>query len=175
MNDDTTALVQDAEVITETDDTTQTSTPQTATPSMVPPDTATPAFDIAAYNAVLEIVRRRLTIIESAQVELKKLKEMSDDILLNDEAYQLVEKANKEVQNKKKEVKGKILKLPQVAELNGKMKDLKEQMKDNLESLSDELMEYYRTSGVTEIEDADGNVREFSISIRLKPQKRSEG
>ncbi|MEK7165399.1 MAG: hypothetical protein AAB874_01150, partial [Patescibacteria group bacterium] len=75
---------------------------------------------------------------------------------------------------KRKDVAVQLSKQSAAVELNGKLKDLKEQIKDNEESLSVELMEYYKTSGVTEIEDAEGNVQEFAIVIKLKGKKKAE-
>lgn len=131
-------------------------------------------FDIDAYNATLETVRRRLTILDKAREELKKLNEMHQDVYTNDAFYNDAEAVVKDAQKRKKEVKSTIEKKPEAAQISGKVKDLREQIKDNEDMLSQELMEYYRTSGVTEIEDADGNVQEFTIKVKLKPKKRAE-
>lgn len=137
-------------------------------------DTAgTPAFDINAYNATLEIVRRRITLIEGAKTELKKLKEMHQDFFVNDATYQEADKVVKEAMKKRKDIQAQLGRQPAAHETMAKIKDLKEQIKSNQESLSQELMEYYRTAGVTEIEDADGNVQEFQIVVKLKPKKKA--
>lgn len=138
------------------------------------PNPAPPAFDINAYNATLEVVRRRLTILEKAREEIKKLSEMYNDTFLNDGFYVDADKVVKEALKRKKDIKSKLAKQPQAAQLNGKITDLKDQIKMNEESLSAELMEYYRTSGVTEIETEDGDVQEFTIVVKLKGKKRSE-
>ena len=131
-------------------------------------------FDINAYNATLDVVRRRLTVIESSKTELRKLKEMYNDAFLNDELYVKADKIVKEATQKRKDIQNELAKQPAIADIAGKLKDLKEQIKSEEVSLADELMEYYKTAGVMEIEDADGNVREFQISIRLKPKVRVE-
>lgn len=150
--------IEDAEVV---------SSPPSTTPNP-------PAFDINAYNATLEIVRRRLGILEKTKAEAKKLKEMYNDIFINNEAYNAADKVVKDAMKKRKDASAQLSKQPAAIELNGKIKDLKEQIKDNEESLSQELMEYYKTSGVTEIEDADGNVQEFAIIIKLKTKHKAE-
>lgn len=132
-----------------------------------------PAFDIDAYNATLEMVRRRITLINGAKAELKKLKEMYTDVFVNDPGYQEADAVVKEAMKKRKDSQAKLSRQPAVQDAAGKMKDIKEQIKSNEESLSHELMEYYRTAGVTEIEDADGNVQEFDIVIKLKPKKKT--
>ncbi len=161
MND----TVIDAEIVSESKG--QASTQPGTT---VPPA----AFDINAYNATLEVVRRRLTIIEKAKAELKQLREMHEDALRNDPLYSKADQIVKDATNKRKEIAAQLSKQPALAEANGKMKDMKEQLKSNEESLADELMEYYRTAGVTEIEDENGTVQEFVISIKLKPKVKVE-
>ena len=128
-------------------------------------------FDPLAYEATLSMVRKRLVIIEKSTEELSKLKEMLESPYLNDPAYQVAEAAVKEVQLKKKEVQNKLVKTPQVLNVMSKIKELKDEIRENKESLSDELMQYYQTAGVTEIEDEDGNVQEFEIVVKLKKKR----
>ncbi|MBI4058163.1 hypothetical protein HY408_00180 [Candidatus Gottesmanbacteria bacterium] len=137
-------------------------------------NTPPPAFDINAYNATLEVVRRRLHLLEKAREELRKLNEMYHDLFLSDAAYVTAEREVKEVQKKKKDVKAQLAKQPTAVDTMSKIKELKENIKDNETPLSDELMEYYRTSGVTEIEDEEGNVHEFTITVKLKPKRRTK-
>lgn len=166
MQNDTTPTVVDAEIVTEQNATSKTS----ATNQPVAPT----SFDINAYNATLEIVRRRLTIIEKSREELKKLKEMYTDAFLNNELFVKADKLVKEATQKRKEIQAELSKQPAVAQVAGKLKDVKEQVKSEEVSLGDDLMEYYKTAGVMEIEDADGNVREFQITIKLKPKVKVE-
>ncbi len=130
-----------------------------------------PAFDAQAYNATREIVQRRLSILDKAKDELKKLKEMFNDMFVNDSLYVEKDKLVKEAMKKRQDEKARISKQPAAADLAGKIKELKEEIKENEDTLTDELMAYYRTAGVTEIEDADGNVQEFAIVIKLKPKR----
>lgn len=163
MTDSTNPPVQDAEVVSEPTSTTPTNSPAEA-----------PAFDINAYNATLEVVRRRLGILEKAKESLQKLNEMYNDIFANDGMYVDADKVFKDAVKRKKDVKAQLAKQPQAAELFSKIKDIREQVKENEETLSGELMEYYKTSGVTEIETEDGDVQEFAIVVKLKAKKRVE-
>ena len=158
MSDTTQSPVQDAEIVTEPPN----------------PSSPPPAFDINAYNATLEIVRHRLTLLEKARAEMKTLNEMYNDIFTNDDGYNEADKVVKEALKKKKDVKAQLAKQAAAVETYGKIKDLKAQIKDNEEALSQELMEYYKTSGVTEIETEDGDVQEFKIVVKLKAKKRAE-
>jgi hypothetical protein len=177
MNDDTNPIVEEAQIINEpdeiVDETIEVDTPNSSPTSNTIPNT-TPTFDIASYNATLEIVRRRLVILEKAKKEIMTLKEMYNDIFVNDAGYNAADKIVKEVTKKRKDVTAQLARQPQAVELNGKIKDLKEHIKENEDALSTELMEYYKTAGVTEIEDENGNVQEFTITIRIKPKKRME-
>lgn len=158
--------VQDAEIINEQ------STNQPTVPTNTPPPAQ--SFDINAYNATLEVVRRRIGILEKSKDEIKKLKEMYNDIFINDNNFNEADKVVKDTMKKRKDVQSQLAKKPAAVDLNGKIKGLKEQIKDNETSLSDELMEYYKVSGVTEIEDENGTVHEFAINIKLKPKYSSE-
>ena len=103
---------EDAKIVTK-------NSPPTATP---PENTA--AFDINAYNATLEIVRRRLTVLEKAHAEMKKLNEMYNDTFVSDGFYVDADKVVKDALKRKKDVKSQLAKQPQAAQLNGKIKDL---------------------------------------------------
>ena len=161
MSDQPNQSIEEAEIV---------KTPIQSTQNLNSPQ----AFDINAYNATLEIVRRRISILEKAKVELKKLKEMHDDMLINDPGFNKADEALKELAKKKKDIQSQLDKQPAAVEVNTKLKDIKEQIKSNEEALSQELMEYYKTSGVTEIEDADGNVQEFTIVVKLKAKRKAE-
>ena len=129
------------------------------------------AFDADAYNATQSVVRRRLSIVEKSQEELKKLKEMLTSMLSNDEKYLEADAQVQEVQIKKKDEKARITGTTEAQNLLSKIKDLQIEIKENKRLLSEELMEYYKTAGVTEIEDEEGNVQEFEIVVKLKKKR----
>ena len=115
MSDTTQSPVQDAEIVTEPPN----------------PSSPPPAFDINAYNATLEIVRHRLTLLEKARAEMKTLNEMYNDIFTNDDGYNEADKVVKEALKKKKDVKAQLAKQTAAVETYGKIKDLNAQIKDN--------------------------------------------
>lgn len=163
MDDSKNPPVEDAEIV-----------PDKSTPLTETPNDPSQTFDINSYNATLEVVRRRLTILEKARVEMKKLKDMQNDYFANSEPYVEADKVVKDAMKKKKDVTAQLSKHPAAVELNGKLKDLKEQIKENEETLSQELMEYYKTAGVMEIETENGDVQEFTIVVKLKGKKKAE-
>ncbi len=131
------------------------------------------AFDINSYNAVLEVVRRRLSILSKSEEEIKVQKEMLSSLFENDPGYQEADAQVKEISKKKLDAKARIGKTPQAQTLAAKIKELSDEIKNNKEMLSDELMQYYQTAGVTEIEDSDGNIQEFEIKVKLKGKRKA--
>lgn len=125
------------------------------------------AFDATTYQAVLETVRRRLTILEEADNQLQKQKEMLDDVFVNDAAYQKADEAVKEVSKKRTDERARITKTPQAQMVLEKIKEIKTDIDENKDILSQELMQYYKVAGVTEIEDSQGNIQEFKITVKL--------
>lgn len=104
---------------------------------------------------------------EKLNGEAKKNKEMLDDIFANDPTYQEHSEKAKEAAKVKGNTKKEILKRPQAAELDAKVKSLKSQIKENQASLSDYLQEFARMSGTNEIEGEDGEVREIVYTAKL--------
>lgn len=113
------------------------------------------------------LIKGHISTIDKLSDEAGKLKDMLDDIFANDPTYQEHDKAAKEAAKIKQNTKKQILKQPQAADLDKKIKDLRSEIKENKASLSDYLQEYARMSGVNEIEGEDGEVREIVYTARL--------
>lgn len=113
------------------------------------------------------LIKGHISTIDTLSTEAKKHKEMLDDIFSNDPTYQEHDKLAKEAAKVKQGTKQQILKQPQAAELDKKIKELKSELKENMGSLSDYLQEYARMAGVNEIEGEDGEVREIVYNARL--------
>lgn len=113
------------------------------------------------------LIKSHISQIDKLSEEAKKLKEMLDDIFENDPTFNEHSEKAKEAAKLKQKTKGEILKRPQAADLNEKIKSLKSQIKENQSSLSDYLQEYARLSGVNEIEGEDGEVREIVYTAKL--------
>lgn len=113
------------------------------------------------------LIKGHIATIEKLEQEANKHKGMLDDILANDPTYQEHEKIAKEASKVKQGTRQQILKQPQAADLDKKVKELKGELKENKASLSDYLQEYARMSGVNEIEGDDGEMREIIYSARL--------
>jgi septal ring factor EnvC (AmiA/AmiB activator) len=113
------------------------------------------------------MIKNYIAAIDKQQDEAKKLKEMLDDIFTNDETYQLHLKEANDTAKTKNATKAQILKRPQAADLDKKIKELKAEIRENQDSLSDYLQEYQRRSGVNEITTEDGQTREIVYTAKL--------
>lgn len=113
------------------------------------------------------LIKNHLSALRKLQGDLTKQKEMLDDILANDPTYQEHLNVANEASKTKNATKAQVLKQPQAADLDKKIKDIKVEMKENSGSLSDYLSEYSRLSGLTEIEDDEGNMMQISFSAKL--------
>lgn len=130
------------------------------------------ALETGAKNSEIllnmeSLIKGHISTIDKLDEEAGKLKSMLDDIFNNDPTFKEHEKLAKEAGKVKQNTKSQILKRPQAADLDKKVKELKSEIKENQASLSDYLQEYARMSGVNEIEGDDGEVREIVYTARL--------
>jgi hypothetical protein len=143
----------------------------TTTESITDTPSTTAPVQVQSQSEVLlnmeGLIKNHLSSLRKLQEELTKQKEMLDDILANDPTYQEHLNAANEAAKTKTATKAQVLKQPQAADLDKKIKDIKVEMKENSGSLSDYLSEYSRLSGLTEIEDDEGNMMQISFSAKL--------
>ncbi len=116
-------------------------------------------------------VKNNLTMIKKGKQDLKKLREMMNDMLVNDSTYQEHDKAVKEATKIRSATKSQILKQPATATAQAKIKELSSDLKDAQSALSEYLSEYKRLSGANEIIDNEGEA--FDIVASAKLVKRS--
>lgn len=113
------------------------------------------------------LIKNHISSIDQLQTEVKKHKGMLDDIFNNDPTFQKHLKEAQEASKQKQQTRAQVLKQPQAADLDKKIRDLKTQLKETQSALSDYLQEYQRMSGVNEIEGDDGEVREIVYTAKL--------
>lgn len=114
-----------------------------------------------------EMIKTHISQIDNLSEEVKKHKEMLDDILAQDDTYQEHDKVAKEAVKVRSNTKKEIMKRPQVADLSSKLKSFKSEKLELTEGLSDYLREYQRRSGLNEIEDNSGEVHEIVMVPKL--------
>lgn len=145
--------------------------PDDTTPPVVDAEVVTPPTDTANGAQVLldleSLIKNNLSTLDSNKAELKKLRDMMNSALTNDETYRLHEEEAKKAAKQKGATKAQIMKLPANAELAKKVQDMSQGIKEMDEALSDYLKEYQRMSGSNEIEDNDGEVREIKYVAKL--------
>ena len=114
---------------------------------------------------------KRLKILQELSEELNVLKDSYDDALNNDAQYQRaqeeIEEFKTQVKEKTEEVKTKVLEKSTFKNLREDIKEKKEEIKNHQEILSHELVEYYKETGLLEIEDPEGNVKKMKFSVKL--------
>lgn len=114
------------------------------------------------------MIKEYISSIAKLTQEAKEAKEMLEDIFKNDPTFQEHSKAAEEASRIKKNTKQEVLKRSEAKELNEKVKSLKSQLAENQASLSDYLGEYQRMSGVSEIEDNNGELYEIIYVAKLR-------
>lgn len=118
-----------------------------------------------------EMIKNTLPRLEKLKEEVKTKKEMIDDALNNDSTYKLHLDKAKEANKLKTGTRQQLLKQPSLATLVNDVRDLREEIKGLQSSLSDYLHEYARLSGASEIQDAQGVVREIVYVAKLVKRK----
>lgn len=113
------------------------------------------------------MIKNLINAIDKLADESKKHKEMLDDIFENSPTFREHRDKSKEASKTLAATKAEILKQPQAAELNDKVKNLKSELRENKDSLSDYLQEYARMAGVDEIQDDNGQMRKIKYDARL--------
>lgn len=114
-----------------------------------------------------EMIKTHISQIDNLSEEITKHKAMLEDIFKNDSTYQEHDKIVKEAARVRTGTKQQILKRPDVADLDNKLKTLKSEQTELKGGLSDYLREYQRLSGSNEIEGEDGEIREIVYMAKL--------
>jgi hypothetical protein len=113
-------------------------------------------------------IQKRMQKINEYKDEIKKTKEMIDNILENSDIYKEAVKKAKETANQKKQAKETILEQPENDKLVWKIKENQEEIKIQKEILVQELIEYYQKTKSNEIKDLNGEIVKFQMSVNFK-------
>lgn len=114
-----------------------------------------------------EMIKNNIASIDALRDELKKQREMFEDVFLNDETFRLNSEKVKEVTKAKNTTRQQILSQPAVSAIANKIKSIRTDIKERQGALSDYLQEYQRMTGATEIEGKDGQVREIVNNAKV--------
>lgn len=113
------------------------------------------------------LIKNLMQTLDKQQAEAGTFQDTLNDIFDRDETFKEHSKLAKEAAKVKSETKRQILKQPQAADLDNKIRTLKSEIKENKASLSDYLREYQRMSGINEIEGTDGELLEIVYDAKL--------
>ena len=116
---------------------------------------------------VENLIKSHLSQIDLLKVEMKKNREMMEDVLNNDTVYKDHNEKAKEANKLKSKTKGQIMQQPNMMALSVKVKDTRIQIKELEKALSEYLREFQRLTGANEIEGEDGEVREIVYTAKL--------
>ena len=111
-----------------------------------------------------------MKIIDDLKEELNKINALYKESLDEDPVYQEVQEKEQEYRESKKERTTQVMEKPVIKEFKDQCGELRKEIKENKEVLGQELAEYFRETGSTEIEDADGNIKRMVFSVRLVNQ-----
>lgn len=131
--------------------------------------------DAQTADTVLELeqmIKTNVATLDRNKVELKKLKEMLESALLNDEPYRMAAEKAKEAAKEKGKAKLVVLENQATRQVAEKIKDMTVENKELMQAQSEYLREYARLSGINEIETEDGEVREIIYVAKLVKKAR---
>lgn len=133
----------------------------------VPSETPNTSDDSSIMLNLESMIKSHLSSINRINEELKKNRQMFEDIFANDQTYQKHTEQAKEASKVKSATRAQLMKQPQVAQLSEKIKGQRSEVKQLQEALSDYLKEFQRLTGVNEIESDEGEVLEIVQVARL--------
>lgn len=105
--------------------------------------------------------------IEKLREDAKPIREMVNDLLINDESYNKLEEIAKKASGEKSSRKRELLQTPNGQSLQAKLDDIKTDLADAQEALSDYLGKYRELTGSNEYETPDGDLREIVYTAKL--------
>lgn len=104
---------------------------------------------------------------DEIQKEFKEHKDMMAGILENDDEYQTINEEATKQAKLKTIAKQKVLKQPEAAQLQDKIKEYQSQIREIKTALSDYLGQYVALAGTNQIEGPDGVVRQIIYTAKL--------
>ncbi len=115
----------------------------------------------------MEMVKKRLKILEDLQEELNKIRGIYNETLDEDTEFQEIQETSKKFREETKDKKMKVMENPSIKKLVEQMKNVRDDIKDNRDILAQELADYYKESGSMEFVDQEGNVKRIIFSVKL--------
>lgn len=128
--------------------------------------------DIALQLIEIEkAIKTYVAGIQAKQDEAREHAAAIRDAIENDATYQEIQKRVKEVQKEMNKVKEQIEAMPSVRNAKEQVKAIKMDLKEMQDHLSKRLLEYKKTSGLSEIEIQDGLVQSILEFAKLAKKR----
>ena len=120
------------------------------------------------------LIKSYVAKIDSAEKELREKNQMLKDAFESDAVYKEHADKAKEANRIKSATKQQILKQPNLAELNERIKDIKFDVNEQQAVLTDYLSQYQQQTGANQIEVGDGEVMDIITVVKLsrRPKNR---
>lgn len=132
------------------------------------PEASSPESDqVNILFSLEEMIKNHIASLDSLREEMRKQREMFEDVFANDQVFRENAEKAKEANKIKSTTRQQILSQPAVNSIQSKIKSIRTDIKERQAALSDYLMEYQRISGANEIEGKDGEIREIINSAKL--------
>jgi ABC-type transporter Mla subunit MlaD len=164
--------VEDAEIVedVQTESTTDTAS-ETSIEVADDTDTSehhTPDTQAIAYlESLTSSINIAISKVERLKTDLTPVKEMIDSLLKNDPQYMELSEKAKQAATEKGKRKKDLMSTQNGRALTDKLKSLQDDLKETNESLSQYLSEYQKTTGATEFEGSDGELRQIVYVAKL--------
>ena len=113
------------------------------------------------------MISTTVSTIDRNKAERKKLKEMIESAMLNDEQFRMTKEAIKEAKRRNDTEKLRVLEDKATLQLTEKVKDIGAENKDLKVALSEYVREYAKQTGKTKIEIDDGRTFDIVPSYQL--------
>jgi len=120
------------------------------------------------------LIKSYVAKIDLAEKELREKNQMLKDAFESDAVYKEHADKAKEANRVKSATKQQILKQPNLAELNERIKDIKFDVNEQQAVLTDYLSQYQQQTGANQIEVGDGEVMDIITVVKLsrRPKNR---
>jgi len=113
------------------------------------------------------LIKSYLSKIRNLKLTLKEKKKIYDDSFASDAVYYEQAEKAKEAVRIKTATKQEILKQSELTELAGSIFDIRAEIKEAEEILSDYLLQYQKSTGLSEIEGEEGETMLIVTKARL--------
>jgi len=120
------------------------------------------------------LIKSYVAKIDLAEKELREKNQMLKDAFESDAVYKEHADKAEEANRIKSATKQQILKQPNLAELNERIKDIKFDVNEQQAVLTDYLSQYQQQTGANQIEVGDGEVMDIITVVKLsrRPKNR---